>query len=439
MSRVIAPLLVLTLTLAGCSKGQEFTETSVVATLGDAELTAGRLEAFLLQAPEAPTILQGQSLLSLWLDHAGMVMASGDPALLDGTATQEAAMAPELLRASIAALANQTRGNRPAPTTPQVDSLARLDQVRVFERFYIPLTDPNDTTSARRAGVRMRELRTALGTIPTEAFSLSRIPANMTSGVSRSRTSAMSRAEVPQEIAPELWRLEPGMVSDLLVGNGAVQLFVRVPDEDAEEQLGAWLKGRLDLRADSIFVDSIARAAGLSIPAASLPRVRNMAREPFAADGEGPLVTLADGGMVTVADLRSWLGVMPLAARAGLITASDSGATIFLTEMAKRSIMQRMAPALDEAVVAAATREYTAKVDSLRSNLATMAPSADATERVNNWMDELLAGRRRLVPLPGALGLVLRDHYRTTVNFEALEWVVQRAASAWAVKSGTET
>jgi len=439
MSRTIAPALLLAALVSGCGGDAAISESTLVATIGEAQLTAGQLEAFLLQAPEAPTILQGQSVLSLWLDHAGLVVASADSSLLDEPATRDAAMSPELLRLSIAALAGQTRGQRPPPESAQVDSLARLDEVRVFERFYITFTDPNDTVFARNAATRMVALRTALGTIPTEEFALNRIPAAMTQGVSRIRTAAMSRAEIPSDLAPELWRLEPGMVSDLLVGDGAVQLFVRLPQKDGTDQLQRWLKARLDLRADSIFVDSLARAAGLSIPETSLPRVRLLAREPFTTDDDTPLATFDGGGTVTVAEIRTWLGVMPMAARAGLMVAPDSGITIFLTEMGKREIMRRIAPMPEEAAVAAASQAFKDQVDRLRVTLRALPATGSSSERTNAWVAELLSGQRALVPLPGALGVVLRDRFAATVNFEALEWVVQRAASAWAVKSGQET
>jgi len=438
MYRVIAPSLLFAALLSGCGGDTAMSESTVVATIGEAQLTAGQLEAFLLQAPDAPTILQGQSVLSLWLDHAGLVVASADPSVLDDPATREAAMAPELLRQSIAGLASQTRGNRPPPTAAQMDSLGRLNEVRVFERFYIPLTDPNDTVFAKAAGTRMVALRAALGTISTEDFSLSRIPASMTSGVSRMRTAAMSRSEIPPDLAPELWRLEPGMASDLLVGEGAVQLFVRISKEEGAEQLKRWLTARLDLRADSIFVDSLATSSGLVIPDASLPRLRRLAQEPFTADGDEPLATF-DGGSVTVAETRIWLGVMPMAARAALMVASDSGISTFLTESGKRAIMHRMAPEPDAAAVTAVAQSYAERLTALRATLASIPAAGDPSATTNAWIADLLAGRRSLVALPGALGVVLRDRFGATVNFEALEWVVQRAASAWAVKSGQAT
>jgi hypothetical protein len=101
--------------------------------------------------------------------------------------------------------------------------------------------------------------------------------------------------------------------------------------------------------------------------------------------------------------------------------------------------MQRIAPEPPAEAVAAISANYAARLDSLNAELASLDTTATPTEQAKEWITRIFAGERPLVPLPGALGIVLRDRFQATVNFEALEWVVQRAASAWAAKAGTET
>lgn len=437
MRRVVVPSLMVFATLAaGCGEDQGFSESTVVARIGEAELTAGQLEGLLLQAPEAPTIVQGQAVLSTWLDHAAYAVADARNDDLRAEQVREAAVAPEVLRASILTLAGDTRAARPAPADAQVDSLAALGNVRVFTRLAVPITDPNDSAAVRTAITRLQTLRQTIGTIPPGEFTMAQVPAAQLIGVEQTTTEAVTRGDLPEPIRDGLWRLEPGMVSDIVSGGGAAQLFVRLPTAGGREQLRSWLAERLNRAADQRYVDSLASAANLTIPDDAVARVRALAREPFRAASDAPLGSF-DGGEVTVTDLRTWIGLMPAAPRAGILVASDSGIATMLTEAGKRAIMQRIAPAAAPEAIEAVRAGYATRLDSLDAALAAAAPAGEPAVRANTWMGEVFSGRRMLTPLPGALGLVLRDRYEAEVNFEALEWVVQRAADAWAVRQAS--
>jgi hypothetical protein len=438
MHRVITPTLVLAAVLTGCGGGEEFSDATVVATIGEAELTAGALESLLIQAPDAPTIVQGQAVLSTWMDHAAYVVAASRGEDLTAESVRRDANAPEVVRAAILALATQARSTRPAPSDAQVDSLAALGTVRVFERLSVPVADPTDSAAVDRALRRLADIRREIGAMSTERFSMSQVPATLLTGVERSTTGALTRADLPAPISGGLWRLEPGMVSDFISGAGGAQVFIRLPAQDVREPMRVWLAERLNVAADQRYVDSLTAAAGLAFADDAILRLRQLGREPLRAEGDAPLGSF-NGGEVSVADARAWLGFMPAATRAGILVASDSAISSLLTEAGKRAIMQRIAPEPPAEAVAAISANYAARLDSLNAELASLDTTATPTEQAKEWITRIFAGERPLVPLPGALGIVLRDRFQATVNFEALEWVVQRAASAWAAKAGTET
>jgi hypothetical protein len=438
MYRRIGPALMLATLISGCGGDEAMSESTVVATIGEAQLTAGELEALLIQAPEAPTIVQGQAVLSTWLDHAGYLVAQSRGDDLRAAGARDEVTAPEVARASILALAAATRQSRPIPTDAQVDSLAALGTVRAFERFSVPLPDPTDSVAVDAGLRRLAELRRAVGALPQEQFSIAALPAEVLQGLERSTTPGLTRAELPPAISGGLWRLEPGMISDFISGAGGAQVFIRLPADQIREQLRVWLADRLNLAADQRFVDSLAATAKLTFADDAVTRMRALGREPIRSADTAPLGTF-EGGQVTVADARTWIGYMPPATRAGILIGSDSAMSTLLTEAGKRAIMQRIAPAPSPEAVAAIEANYATRLDSLDATTSSLDASASPTDKAKQWITQIFAGQRPLIPLPGAMGLFLRDRYEATVNFEALEWVVERAASAWAVKSGTET
>ncbi len=438
MYRVIAPLLLLALPMVGCSTDGGFSDSTVVATIGEAELTAGELEALLIQAPAAPTLVQGQAVLSTWLDHAGYVVANTRGDDLRGAAIRDEVTAPELVRVSILELAMQTRATRVDPTDVQVDSLASLGTVRAFTRFSVPVPDPTDSAAVDGAIRRLGNIRLEIGKLPLDSFSVAAIPPALLRDVEVSTTSGLMRADLPPAIGAGLWQLEPGMASDFISGAGGAQIFVRLPANQARDPLRTWLAERLNLAADQKYVDSLAAAAGLRFTDDAVGRMRQLSREPIRSEGDAPLGSF-EGGEVTVVDARNWIGFMPAAARASMLDGSDSAISTLLTEAGKRAIMQRIAPAPPAEAVAAIQASYAARLDSLDAALATLDASGGPGPRAMQWLTRIFQGQAPLVALPGSLGLLLRDRHEATVDFEALEWVVERAASAWAVKTGTET
>src|SRR5690606_34712012 len=139
---------------------------------------------------------------------------------------------------------------------------------------------------------------------------------------------------------------------------------VRLPANQAREQLRTWVAERLNLAADQRYVDSLAAAAQLRFAEGAEARMRALAREPLQSADSTPLGSF-DGGEVTVADARAWIAFMPPATRAGILTGSDSAMSTLLTEAGKRAIMQRIAPAPAPEAVDAIQANYAARLDSL--------------------------------------------------------------------------
>lgn len=411
--------------LAGCATEPDRTDATVIASMGEATLTAGELTRILRQAPEAPGQVQGLAVVGMWLDHAALVTAAARADDLNSPEIRDPALEPDLLKATIFRLAQATHAGRPAPSDAAVDSLLGAGNVRAFDRYTVPgITSTSDSATVRTAVGRLLALANAAN------GATGPLPASATAGLTRQRTEAAARDQMDPALANALWELEPGKATPPVAGAGTMQVFVRLRNEDAREELRTWLLARNNLRADSAYVDSLAAAANIAFPDDLAARVRQLATEPIAAGTGAPLATFT-GGEVPESDARAWFGLMSPAVRANATTASDSAVQRLVTDMAKRRLMAALAPAEgDSAARADLQRDYARAIDALAADLAA-APTSTPSLRTMAWMNQMLEGKRLPLTLPGSLGYVLRQRYGATVDLDALLWVVRRIANEW--------
>ncbi|MBK7595930.1 MAG: peptidylprolyl isomerase [Gemmatimonadetes bacterium] len=149
---------------------------------------------------------------------------------------------------------------------------------------------------------------------------------------------AVSREEVPPQIRAVAWGLAEGAVSRIIPSQIGLHIVRRATLSESRLGLKRWLAPRYSRRADSTFVDSLARAAQMVIAEDARNRVRGMLHEPLRVGGGGPLVTWKDGALTPEA-AHDWIVMIPAPERATLAVASDSALTSFLREMTQRELI----------------------------------------------------------------------------------------------------
>jgi hypothetical protein len=250
-------------------------------------------------------------------------------------------------------------------------------------------------------------------------------------GIEVSEPLASSRPELPEALAATIWRLGDNELSDPIVGNGAIQIFERMPAASAREQVAAWLTPVLQRRADADFIDSVVVSRGLTVADDGPARLRAAAVEPGTFDSEAPLATWSGGELGTL-ETRRWLGMMPAAERARLRLASDTSLTRTLSLMSRREILFDLAVA--SGIDPDASRAELLPV--FREQLAVLMTDARAAGDPTAWFNDILGGRRPFRPLPGALAAVLRERSQVTVSEEARSAATREAARTWQAAGG---
>ncbi|MBP7622058.1 MAG: hypothetical protein KA745_13895, partial [Gemmatimonadales bacterium] len=251
----------------------------------------------------------------------------------------------------------------------------------------------------------------------------------------------VAREDVPQQIRAVAWSLEEGAVSRIIPSPIGLHIVRRATLEESRRGLKRWLAPRYSRRADSTYVDSLARAAQMVIAEDARERVRAMLHEPLRVGGGGPLVTWT-GGALTPDLAHDWVVMIPSTERATLAVASDSAITSFLREMMQRELILARAGASHQ--VGAKARgllapQYHSAVAELLTEFGIRTAGVPAALAPSVYVDSLVLGRSRYRPLPGALSGVLRSKFDVSIDTASISKVVKATQTLWAELHANDT
>jgi hypothetical protein len=420
---------------------------SVLAAAAGHQLTADTAAALLAPNPDVPAdSLTIQVLAGLWVDYTLLAEAAArDSTLaaldLDGmtlTVRNETVLAKLLQR--------EVR----ADTVFTGEELSRLweergpgTEVRVR---HILLMLPEGATPAEQDSVRRQAEALRRRAADGEDF------ARLTSDHSQERASAVNggdlgyfgRGRMVPAFEDAAFRLQPGQVAPVTetpFGYHVIKMEDRrtVPLEAADvPEFRTSMAQQARREADSLYVESVARDAGLRIAPGAAAAVREAGRrpesvrEPAAAGRE--LATYG-GGRYTVADLAEPFRILAPPVQASLIAATDADLERAVRQFATdRILMERaralglgLTPAEEDSIRGEARSAIREVLDS--SGLARFAGTAgtQAAARqaaVTDLLRRAVLGEAQVVPL-GVLGSLLRDRYGAEVNDRSLPLVIE--------------
>jgi hypothetical protein len=432
------PQLLLSLALlAACSGDMDpaAARTATVASVGEATLDGATLERWLLAAPIEPSEASAAILLSTWVDGAllGAALRAND-SLVDSALVAEA-VRPDAVRGTILDHIGARARAMPPVSDAAADSTARLGQVRVFQHILVRVAPDADSVTVMGKVARARAIENRL----LEGAPFAEVARQASDDSLSARVGGflppLTREEIPDgRFGQAAWALALGETSGLIGSPAGIHLLRRATVEESRPGVKAWLAPRLARRADSLWIDSLSTAKGLTIPNGAQDRVRQMAREPLLADEAGALASWT-GGELTPAATRVWIGMLPPLDRSRLVDAPDSAATLFLREVAQRELVlaeiangrDALSPRAWEALAPQYREAITVIAQAYRPVLMEGTPSAAASTFVTRVTDGTLQYR----PLPGALATVLRTRTAVTVDHDAVRALARAALPAW--------
>jgi hypothetical protein len=435
LARSCAPFVVASaLLLNGCggAVSPDKARSLAVAEAAGGALSGATLERWMLQSPVLPTKAVGSGLVSAWMNAALIIDAVRRNAILDDPATTDSVIFSDAERGMLAQFFIARAKALPPVTEKQVDSLLARDRARVFQEIVMRSHAISDTLANQKLGRTAVALFTKLQAGGDFTAAVKQYSEDSVTRARNGFLPARTESEMPQRFA-SVWRLLPGAVAQPFgVGNG-VFIIRRATHDESRPLLKEWLLPQLAKHADSLFVDSLARAHNIVIAADARLRVRAMALEPINLSEGGPLVTW-QGGSLSAASVRDATMMLTPEQRIEISDASDTVATEFLMGLARRDIVMPLVgkdPPPDAPARAALAPAYRRMLDSLRSAVKRLPAGLSAADAATQWMDSILTRRAQYMPLPGALASVLRGRTPVKVSQPVFVGVVRGVLPRW--------
>jgi hypothetical protein len=431
--------------ISGCSGGALSTEQARAATIAEVpggKLTGASLERWLLKLPEPPGPISANVLVSTWINTALAIDAFRGNRSLDDSATVDAAIAPDAARGVSLQYFDRRDVGRPPVTDAESDSLAAVDNVRVFQQILVRTAATADSATRMAAIARAQALlKRAHDGANFAALAVEASPDSATRA-SDAFIPAITRdqlARLPQHMQ-QIWNLKPGDISFLIGSPVGVHIMRRATPEETRPRLKQFLAPILAHRADSVFIDSIARAHRIEVAPDARARVRVMALEPVIAADSSPMASW-QGGTLSPATVRTATLMLDPASRARLSNGSDAAITSYLRDLATREIVLGViapGPRPTPEARAALAPSYRTAIAALHTTLDRLPATLSTGDAASQYVDSALAGTRSLA-LPGALGGVLRSRATVRVDQNALQSVIRAVATEWRLKHASDS
>ncbi len=449
MRPIAAPMsLVLALAALGCSDQMPIEEArdAAVVTVEGATLDGATLEKVLLASPPGspgPTIETAGIVISAFVE-AGLIRKAlmEDRPLTDSAAIHDAII-PDAIRGQILAHLRRRAQAMPPVTDAQADSLGRLGSVRVFQHILFRVPDYSDTAAVRPIAQHANDVLAELRTAGADFDAIARRESEDSLSASfGGYLPPMTRRDLPEGRFGEVaWGLSVGDISGLVPSPAGIHILRRSPLVDGREGFRIWLRPVLTRITDSLWVDSLAGARKLSIAPDAVSRLRELGVEPFTGGGDADFASW-EGGELTADETRIWLSVLPAVERAAMPGAPDSVLVLFLEQLAKRDIVSETTPEGPEVGTEAwqaLAPQYRELIDSLSAHYRAFLLDGDSSATLRSYLLSVSNGERPYLPLPGALGGVLRRGATVEVNERAIESIVTSAARQWRLTYDSDT
>jgi hypothetical protein len=367
------------------------------------------------------------SLAYLWVDYALLASALATDQPLDDSATVLAAAWPAVSQLQWEAFHERLVSARTALSPPQVDSAYEAGTLRFFQHILlrVPANSGAQVDREKRQQIEglLRQIRARNGAnFAPLARQYSDDPGSKGIG------GYLGVSERNDPLVPEFkdaaWGLAPGEITDVVRSSYGFHVIRRPPLREVREAFHAGVEERLQMRFDSLYLDSLAQQRNVSVkddaPAVARQAVLNLNA---AWDDDRTLVEY-QGGEFLVLNLVRWLHALDPQYVQGFANASDEQIKDFLKLLTQRSLLIWQADSagveLGPEAWSQIRTEHDSSLRALQSalNLSAeiLADSAADTDarmrfalaRITDYLERVLSNRAQFVPVPPFLAATLR-------------------------------
>jgi hypothetical protein len=340
------------------------------------------------------------------------------------SATEEKYNEGSLLVARHILLLTQRQDGGPAYTQPQIDSIHRAaDAIRAS------LTPGNFASVAKR--------------------------------VSQDRGSAPQGGLLPPfgpgEMVPEFEvatrDIKPGEISPVFRSQFGYHIVQRLPYSEARQAFAAKFASQSSRGAESTYVAQLEQAGKIVVKKDAPAKVKAIMRDPDSFRDDKTVLATTSIGDFTGAKFVRWSATLPPQMRPQILQAPDSLLPDLVKAMARNELMLHRADSLHidvdstekaqmysgvKGVVLQLWQALNVEPASLALAGKTVADREKvAGERVNAYLDDLVAGRKQFVPVPDEIATILRAKYESKIVQQGIDRAFERAQKTRATSDST--
>lgn len=440
-------VVIMVAALAACEplKSAFSARADVVARVGDETLSVERLATLAGSSKQVPLNPDALKRLSqVWVDYTAFAtrMAAGIP--LDDSASAMTAMWPGVADLKWQHFHDSLVAKRSNVNDAQLDSAYRVGDVRLFQHI---LLSTSQNSPPQVFADREREMQGILRQARRPGADFGNLAARYSqdpgSKDSEGLLGVRPRGAFVPTFEDAAWNLAPGAISDVVRSPFGVHIIRRPPLAEVKDMFRRGLEERLAFQFDSLYVDSLSAAVNLKVANSAPALVRQAVQSFETARASNATVASWRGGSFKVKDLVRWVYAMDPGIVAAIPQAPDSQLSQFVKVVSERHLLleqaERAGVGLSDqdlgylrAVHDSALRTLMSVLELTPQMIRDSAATDDgrrrfAVAKVNGYLDRVVQGRARFLPIPPFLGEAIREGQEWSVNAAGLRRAQERA------------
>jgi hypothetical protein len=459
MRRSVLTVIILAgVALTGCSNFRDLfsAHADVAAEAGALELPVQRLADMVVSVTKGQrqrvTRETADFIADTWVDYALFSQAVALNQLpVDSTSVAEAVW-PELAELKGTHFHDTLMTRRAAMSDSAADSLYRSD-VRVLQHILFGARNappPVKEATRKKAEATLTRIRRGahFGSLASE---LSEDPG------SKADSGFLPPSPKGRYVASfdsAAWALDPGQTSGVVETPFGFHVIRRPPVGEVRARLDDYLLEQAGAAVDSTFMDSLAEASNIELENGAAATMRAALGATEESRRSDKAITSFEGGELTVQEFLRWVRALPPQYLQQLRSADDSTLGRFARVLTQNTLLLREADAAgirpSELEWKSMERRYLAQLDTLKTEMGLAgADLADTTVaaaerqkvaglKMEQYFDNLIAGKTQLRPLPSALASLLRERLPFQVNQAGVTRAVEIAKDAKAKADSAE-
>jgi len=241
--------------------------------------------------------------------------------------------------------------------------------------------------------------------------------------------------------------LKPGQIGPSLIESTyGFHIVQRLPFDQVDKgQYAQKYSGAAINRADSVYLAGLDKAAKIEVKTNAPGAAKSSVADPVKHRKDNTVLATFKGGDLTVSQFLGWVETMPpqMQVSRQLPQLPDSVVRRFVSSIAEREVMLQKADSAKITISAEDKSQLYGQFSQLVTTLwqqiavdpKALADSAKTTpererlaaNRVETYVDRILAGQAQPIPVPQPLAVVLQSRFESSINGAGVDRSVERA------------